>query len=106
MWVVAAGAVVNVEKPEPFLRRLFQAARGNHQENAAAGILIRFPQLRPFPQPPPPVDFSGWRTRNAIFVMGKIRRKFETEFKRQLIAEIKAGQTTVREAAREHQLSH
>ena len=38
--------------------------------------------------------------------MGKIRRKFETEFKRQLIAQIKAGQTTVREAAREHQLSH
>lgn len=38
--------------------------------------------------------------------MGKIRRKFEAEFKRQLIAQIKAGQLTVREAAREHQLSH
>lgn len=38
--------------------------------------------------------------------MGKIRRKFEPEFKRQLIAQIKAGQLTVRQAAREHQLSH
>ena len=38
--------------------------------------------------------------------MGKIRRKFEPEFKRQLIVQIKAGQLTVREAAREHQLSH
>jgi transposase-like protein len=37
--------------------------------------------------------------------MGKIRRKFETEFKRQLIAQIEAGQLTLREAAREHQLS-
>jgi transposase-like protein len=37
--------------------------------------------------------------------MGKIRRKFETEFKRQLIAQVEAGQLTVREAAREHQLS-
>ena len=37
--------------------------------------------------------------------MGKIRRKFETEFKRRLIAKIEAGQLTVREAAREHQLS-
>jgi transposase-like protein len=37
--------------------------------------------------------------------MGKIRRKFETEFKRQLIAQIEAGQLTAREAAREHQLS-
>ena len=37
--------------------------------------------------------------------MGKIRRKFETEFKRQLVAQIEAGQLTVRGAAREHQLS-
>lgn len=37
--------------------------------------------------------------------MGKIRRKYETEFKRNLIAQIEAGQLTVREAAREHQLS-
>ena len=37
--------------------------------------------------------------------MGKIRRKFEVEFKRQLVAQIEAGQLTVREAAREHQLS-
>jgi len=37
--------------------------------------------------------------------MGKIRRKFEAEFKRQLVAQIEAGQITLREAAREHQLS-
>lgn len=37
--------------------------------------------------------------------MGKIRRKYETEFKRQLIAQIEAGQITVRQAAQEHQLS-
>ena len=37
--------------------------------------------------------------------MGKIRRKFETEFKRQLIGQIEAGQTTIGEAARDHQIS-
>jgi transposase-like protein len=37
--------------------------------------------------------------------MGKIRRKFETEFKRQLIAQIEAGQTTIGQAARDHQIS-
>ena len=37
--------------------------------------------------------------------MGKIRRKFEAEFKRQLIAQIEAGQVTIGQAAREHQLS-
>jgi transposase-like protein len=37
--------------------------------------------------------------------MGKIRRKFETEFKRQLIAEIEAGEITAQQAARKHQLS-
>jgi transposase-like protein len=37
--------------------------------------------------------------------MGKIRRKFETEFKRQLIARIEAGEITAQEAARKHQLS-
>jgi transposase-like protein len=94
-----------VGKPERFLRRLFQAACGNHQEDFAEGILFRFPQLWHFPQPLAPADFFGWRTRSPIFVMGKIRRKFETEFKRQLIAQIEAGQLTVREAAREHQLS-
>jgi len=40
-----------------------------------------------------------------IFEMGKIRRKFETEFKRQLIAQIEAGQTTIGQAARDHQIS-
>jgi len=43
--------------------------------------------------------------RSLIFEMGKIRRKYETEFKRQLIAEIEAGQLTAQEAARKHQLS-
>src|SRR5881397_692083 len=66
--------------------------------------LCRFPQLRHFPQPLAPADF-GERTRRPIFVMGKIRRKFETEFKRQLIAEIEGGQTTIGQAARDHQIS-
>jgi transposase-like protein len=37
--------------------------------------------------------------------MGKIRRKYETEFKRQLVAQIEAGTLSVRDAARQHQLS-
>jgi transposase-like protein len=37
--------------------------------------------------------------------MGKIRRKFEADYKRQLIAQIEAGSMTVAQAAREHQLS-
>ena len=37
--------------------------------------------------------------------MGKIRRKFETEFKRQLIAQIEAGQISIGQAARDHQIS-
>jgi transposase-like protein len=93
-----------VEKPKRFLRRLFQAACGNHQTEAAEGDLCRFPQLRHFPQPLAPADF-GERTRRPIFAMGKIRRKFETEFKRQLIAQIEAGQTTIGQAARDHQIS-
>ena len=46
----AVGAVGTVGKPERFLRRLFQAACGNHQEEVAEGHLCRFPQLRQFPQ--------------------------------------------------------
>ena len=97
--------MVNVGKPKRFLRRLFQAARGNHQEEIAEGHLCRFPQLRHFPQPFAPADLFGSRMRSLIFVMGKIRRKFETEFKRQLIAQIEAGQTTIGQAARDHQIS-
>jgi len=37
--------------------------------------------------------------------MGKIRRKFETEFKRQLVAEIEAGHINAGQAARDHQIS-
>jgi transposase-like protein len=37
--------------------------------------------------------------------MGKIRRKFETEFKRQLIAEIESGQISIGKASRDHQIS-
>ena len=97
--------MVNVEKPKRFLRRLFQAPGGNHQEEVAAGNLCRFPQLRHFPQPVAPGDFFGSRMGSLIFEMGKIRRKFETEFKRQLIAQIDAGQTTIGQAARDHQIS-
>jgi transposase-like protein len=80
------------------------AACGNHQEKGAEGHLFRFPQLRHFPQPLAPDGF-GWRMRSPLFVMGKIRRKYETEFKRQLIAQIEAGELTALEAARQHQLS-
>ena len=37
--------------------------------------------------------------------MGKIRRKFEAEFKRQLITQIEAGAMTVAQASRDQQLS-
>jgi transposase-like protein len=37
--------------------------------------------------------------------MGKIRRKFEAEFKRQLIAQIEAGHLSIAQAAREQQIS-
>ena len=47
---IAAGAVVTVEKLKRFVRRLFLAACGNHQEESAEGHLVRFPQLRQFPQ--------------------------------------------------------
>src|SRR2546427_580490 len=50
LWTAVGGAVVTVEKPERFLRRLFQTACGNHQEEVAEGFLVRFPQLRQFPQ--------------------------------------------------------
>jgi len=36
--------------------------------------------------------------------MGKIRRKFEAEYKRQLIAQIEAGHLSVSQGARDHQL--
>jgi hypothetical protein len=55
--LTAVGAVVTVGKPQRFLRRLFQAARGNHQERIAEGLLCRFPQLRQFPQRVPPGVF-------------------------------------------------
>lgn len=43
--------------------------------------------------------------RRSIFEMGKIRRKFDAEFKRQLIMEIEAGHLSIAQAARDHQLS-
>jgi len=38
--------------------------------------------------------------------MGKIRRKFEVDFKRQLVAQIEAGQLSMAQAARDYQLAH
>ena len=38
--------------------------------------------------------------------MGKIRRKFEVDFKRQLITQIEAGQLSLAQAARDYQLAH
>ena len=60
--------------------------------------------MRHFQQPFAPDVFHGW-LRSPIFAMGKIRRKFEAEFKRQLIAQIEAGHKTVAQAAREQQIS-
>ena len=37
--------------------------------------------------------------------MGKIRRKFEIEFKRQLILQIESGAIRIGQAARDHQLA-
>ena len=67
---------------------------------------MRFPQLRHFPQPLGPAAFFGWRKRSPIFAMGKIRRKFEVDFKRQLIAQIEAGHLSLAQAARDYQLAH
>jgi transposase-like protein len=38
--------------------------------------------------------------------MGKIRRKFEADFKRQVIGQIEAGELTLARAARDYQLAH
>jgi len=38
--------------------------------------------------------------------MGKIRRKFEVDFKRQLITQIEAGQLSMAQAARDYQIAH
>src|SRR4030095_14456927 len=38
--------------------------------------------------------------------MGKIRRKFEADFKRQLIMQIEAGQLSLAQAARDYQIAH
>ena len=37
--------------------------------------------------------------------MGKIRRKFEPEFKRQMVEQVETGQVTMAQAAREYQIS-
>ena len=60
--------------------------------------------MRHFPQHLAPGAFRRW-LRSPIFEMGKIRRKFEAEFKRQLIAQIEAGQVTIGQAARDQQIS-
>ena len=38
--------------------------------------------------------------------MGKIRRKFEIDFKRQLVEQIEAGNLSMAQAARDYQLAH
>jgi transposase-like protein len=37
--------------------------------------------------------------------MGKVKRKFDIEFKKQLIARIESGEATLSEVAREQQIS-
>ena len=60
--------------------------------------------MRHFQQPFAPGVFHEW-LRSPIFEMGKIRRKFEAEFKRQLIVQVEAEHKTVAQAAREQQIS-
>ena len=50
-YLIAAGPVGTVDKH--VFRWLIQAACGNHQEKAAAGLRYRFPQLRQFQQASP-----------------------------------------------------
>ena len=73
--MVAAGAVGTVGKPERFLRRLFQAACGNHQEKVAEGHLCRFPQLRQFPQRVPASSLCPEKLQNDP--MSRITRKVD-----------------------------
>ena len=50
-------------------------------------------------------SFLGRSQRTPIFEMGKIRRKFEPEFKRQMVEQVETGQVTMAQAAREYQIS-
>jgi transposase-like protein len=103
--VAAAGAVVNVEKPKRFLRGFSKQLVEIIKKKPPQATFIDFHSCGIFHRPSrPPIAF-GRRQRSPRFVMGKIRRKFETEFKRQLVAQIESGQLSVRQAAREHQLS-
>ena len=61
--------------------------------------------MRHFPQPFPAGTFR-WGLRSRLFVMGKIRRKFEADFKRQVIVQVEAGELTLAQAARDYQLAH
>ena len=79
--------------------------RGFSKHLVGIRVLCGFPQMRHFPQPLAPAGFFGWPQRSPIFAMGRIRRKFETEFKRELIAQIESGQLNAQQAAREHQVS-
>ena len=47
--LVAVGPVVTVEKPERFVRRLFQAAVEIVEKKSPKADLRRFPRLRQFP---------------------------------------------------------
>src|SRR5262245_49519940 len=84
---------------EAFPSSLWKSSRRN-------GRICRFPQLRHFPQPLAPADWFGSLSRRPIFAMGKIRRKFEVDFKRQLVAQIEAGELSMAQAARDYQLAH
>jgi len=47
--LVAVGPVVTVEKPERFVRRLFQAAVEIVEKKSPKADFSRFPRLRQFP---------------------------------------------------------
>ena len=67
-------------------------------------LFTDFHQTWHFPQPLTRVVF-GRSQRTPIFEMGKIRRKFEPEFKRQMVEQVETGQITMAQAAREYQIS-
>src|SRR5688572_10573277 len=82
--------------------RCFVRRFSKHREGIR--VFCGFPPMRHFPQPLAPGVFRRW-LRSPLFEMGKIRRKYEAEFKRQLIAQIEAGHLTVGQAARDQQIS-
>ena len=67
-------------------------------------LFTDFHQTWHFPQPLARVVF-GPVAKDTDIRNGKIRRKFEPEFKRQMVEQVETGQVTMAQAAREYQIS-